>query len=314
MSTNPQALTVLNNDQLVAMKVAKQQNSLARLFQLRPAQIELVSKATRQEGAIPGKFRNTATNAHFDEMRVVILFEPIEQRQLYRKGEYSSDSKLCFSLDNVAPHPKAKDPKAMLCEICEFGDKNWARYREGKAAGLKGEQLSALAPPCKKYWHLFLLDRNTKEPYYFNIKGLSVRPFEDGMQNIARIMSALVNNIKLENAQIEKANATLPDGEKKAPIPLPQSVGDVIWQISFTMYITQPEKGGQFVLALKDFKYMSEADRKEFGGLLQTYIARREAGQVVSQADVEAEAEAAAVETPAINTNTVAEQNAQIVI
>lgn len=312
-TTNP-ALTVLTPERLAEMKVAKQQRALSQLFQLKPAQLELVSKATRQAGAIPGKFRNTSTNQHFDEMRVVLLFAPTEQRQLFRKGEYQGDAKLCFSLDNVAPHPKAKEPKALLCEICEFGDKNWAVYREAKKNGVKGDQLSALAPPCKKFWHCFLADRNTQEPYYFNVKGLSVSPFVEGMQNVARIMNALVSNIKLENAQIRKANEGLPPEQRKPELPVPGAVDDVIWQISFTMYVTQQAGGGQYVLGLKDFKYMNEEDRKDFGALLQTFIAKREAGAIVSQVDVEAEAEAAVAEAPASSADAVAKQNAQIEI
>lgn len=314
MSANTQALTVLTNDQLVEMKVAKQQNALARLFQLKPAQIELVSKSTHQEGAIPGKFRNTATGEQVDEMRVVLLFAPQEQRQLYRKGEFNKDAKLCFSLDNVAPHPKAKEPKALLCEHCEFGDKQWERYRQGKQRGVKGLDLSNLAPECKKYWHTFLADRNSKAPYYFNIRGLSVRPFEDGMQNIARIMGALVSNIKLENQQIVKTNASLPADQQKPLVALPQTVDDVIWQISFTMYSHQPDKGGQWVLGLKDFKYMSAEDRADFGALLKSFIERRKAGTIVDQVDVEAETEAAVAEEPAKTVDPVAAANAQIVI
>lgn len=309
-------LVVVNNVDPLA-KVEQQKSALSRLFALKPATLELVSKATQQEGAVPGTFRVTSTNEKFDEMRAVILFEPVEQRALYTKGEYSKDSKLCFSLDNIQPHSAAKDPKALYCAACPFGDKNWIKYREGKKAGIKGEALSNLAPPCKKYWHLFIADRNTKMPYYFNVKGLSVSPFESAMQNVARLFQLIINNKKLEQKQVADWNSKH-GPEEQQPMPqLPQSVADVIWQISFTMYVTQPEKGGQFVLGLKDFKVMKPEDYAEFGTIIEDISARRAAGRVQSQTDSEAEAVAAAeasvTETPSASAEVVA-KNAQIEI
>jgi hypothetical protein len=311
-----EALTVVNNVAPLE-KVEAQKNALSRLFQLKPATLELVSKATRQEGAVPGTFRVTSTNEKFDEIRAVILFEPVEQRALYTKGEYSKDAKLCFSLDNIQPHSKAKDPKAMYCEICPFGDKNWEKYREAKKKGVTGDALSALVPPCKKYWHLFIADRQTKMPYYFNVKGTSVTPFEQAMQNIARLFQLIIGNIKLENQKILAENAKVGPEQQKPLITLPQSVGDIIWQISFTMYTHQPQKGGQFVLGLKDFAVMKPEDQAEFGSILQDFIARRAAGKVQSQMDSEAEAAAAeaATEAPASTAAAeVAAKNSQIQI
>lgn len=313
-----EALTVVNNQAPLA-RVEAQRNALSRLFQLKPATLELVSKSTRQEGAVPGTFRDTSTNEKFETMKAVILFPPVEQRALYTKGEYSRDAKQCFSLDNVQPHAKAKDPKAMYCNTCQFGDLGWNKYREAKAAGVKGDALSALVPQCKKYWHLFIANRATQMPYYFNVKGTSVSPFEQGMQNIARIFSLIISNIKLENQKINAENAKLVGDEGKKPLlALPQGVEDIIWQISFTMFAHQPEKGGQFVLGLKDFAVMKPEDQAEFGAILQDFIARRNAGKIQSQ--LESEAEAAATESNAVEastteaTSTVAEQNAKITI
>src|ERR1700758_1040349 len=94
----PQQLVVLNRAPQ-AMVVAQRVNALSRLFTLKPKTLELVSKSTRQEGATPGTFRVVSTNETIGkEMRAVILFEPMEQREKYRKGEYTKDSKECFSL------------------------------------------------------------------------------------------------------------------------------------------------------------------------------------------------------------------------
>ncbi|MGA7852870.1 MAG: hypothetical protein WCA15_06050, partial [Candidatus Acidiferrales bacterium] len=243
----------------------------------------------------------------------------------YRKGEYTKDAKECFSLDNVQPHPKAKMPYALYCASCPMGDLNWVKYREAHAKGITGNALSAYIPPCQKYWHLFIASRETQRPYYFNVRGSSVKPFEDAMQNMADLFQMIIQNIKAENKVTVAENAKLADGvEPKALIPMPDSIDDIIWHISFTMYAWQ-QAGGQFKLGMKDFKVMSEEDRKDFGKIIDDIKKRREAGQLQTQEASEQEEEAAAVsEAPAgavptaqvvsVQTNAVAEANAKIQI
>ena len=303
-------LTVLNKAPQ-GLIVAQKASALSRLFTLKPATLELVSKSSRQEGAQAGKLRVVQTNEHFDEMRAVILTEPVQQRKKYRKGEYSREALECFSLDSVQPHAKAKNPPALYCASCPFGDMMWAKYREAKAKGVTGEALSALIPACKQVWHLFIADRNTQSPYYLNVGGTSVKSFENAMQNIARLFQMILANIKAERRAGKDT-------------PMPTSIADVIWQISFTIYPSQPIKGGQFVLGFKDFKVMSPEDRADFGQMVADMEARRAAGQLQTQEASEAEEEAAVTERPAgsipqaqvvsVQTNAVAEQNKQIQI
>ena len=299
-----------------SMVVAQRTTALSKLFSLKPKTLELVSKSTRQEGAVPGTFRVTSTNEYFRELRAVMLFAPVEQRQMYRKGEYSKDAKECFSLDNVQPHPKAKNPPALYCANCPAGDINWGKYREAKAKGITGDALSADIPPCQKYWHLFIASRETQRPYYFNVRGSSVKPFEDAMQNIADIFQLIMQNIKTENKQRSAKGEPL--------VPVPDSFDDIIYHVSFTMYAWQKD-GGQFKLGLKDFKVMSEDDRKDFEKIIDDIKKRREAGQVQSQEASEQEEEAAMVAEPkagavptaeviSVQTNEVAAKNAQIQI
>jgi uncharacterized damage-inducible protein DinB len=319
----PTQLTVLNRAP-ESMVVAQKFNALSRLFQLKPKTLELVSKSTRQEGATPGTFRVTSTNESFKELRVVMLAEPVEQREKYRKGEYTKDSKECFSLDNVQPHPRARTPFALYCANCPQGDINWVKYREAKAKGITGDALSAYLPPCRKFWHLFIASRETQRPYYFNIKGGSVKPFEDAMQNVADLFQMIYQNIKQENRHIAAANAKNSDGPQIPLKSLPETVGDIIWHISFTMYAWN-RNGGPWMVGFKDFKVMSEEDRKDFGKIIEDIKARRAAGQLQSQEASEAEEENAVVEQPAssgirtaevvsVTTNEVAQKNAQIQI
>jgi hypothetical protein len=314
--TQPAQLVVLNRAPQ-EMVVAQRQAALSKLFQLKPKTLELVSKSTQQEGAIPGTFRVTSTNESFKELRAVILFEPLEQREKYRKGEYNKDSKECFSLDNVQPHPKARTPYALYCANCSQGDNvNWPKYRAAAAKGITGEALSAYLPPCRKFWHLFIAARETQRPYYFNVKGGSVSPFESAMQNVADLFQMIGQNIKAENKQ---------HALKSEPLtPMPDSIGDIIWHISFTMYSWQ-KNGGQFKLGMKDFKVMTPEDRADFGKIIDDVKKRREAGQLQTQEASEAvEEEAAVSERPAgsvptaevtsVTTNEVAKQNSQIQI
>jgi len=300
MSDNQQ-LTVVNAVP-EAIVVAKKVNALSRLFVLKPSNLELVSKATRQEGATPGTFRDTSTNESFKEIRAVILFEPLEQRELYRKGEYTKESKLCFSLDNVQPHPRAKNPPALYCASCPMGDANWDKWRDAKAKGISGDQLSALLPACRKYWHLFIANRATQMPHYLNIKGVSVKPFETAMQNVARLFQMIVANLR---AEMKAGKAVV----------MPESISDIIWKISFTMY---PElKNGTWQMGFKDFKVMSPEDAEAFGKIIADINARRAAGQVRSQEATDAEEAEAVVAEPAANatqSSAVAEQNKQIQI
>lgn len=314
-------LPVLQQRAPQEMVVAQRFNALSKLFQVKPKTLELVSKSTRQEGAVPGTFRVTSTNESFKEIRAVMLFAPLEQREKYRKGEYTKESKECFSLDNVQPHPKARTPYAMYCAACPMGDNvNWPKYREAKAKGITGDALSAYLPPCRKFWHLFIASRETQRPYYFNVKGGSVKPFEDAMGNIAELLQMMIQSIRSENKGRKVRNEPL----LHEPSTIEEALNDYIWHISFTMYAWQ-QNGGSFKLGLKDFKVMSEEDRKDFGKIIEDIKARREAGQLQTQEASEVEEEQAMVseaksgaiptaQVTSVQTNEIAEKNAQIQI
>jgi hypothetical protein len=279
--------------------VVHKANALSKLFQLKPATLDLVAKASRQENAQPGKLRVVQTNEHFDSMRAVILFEPTQGRKKYLKGQYSKDALDCYSYDNIRPAPKAKNPPAMFCETCPSGNIMWQAYRKAEKRGVSGDALSALIPECKEHWNLLIADRATKLPYYLTVRGTSIKPFETAMQNVARLFQMIIANIK---AEIKAGKA----------VKLPDSVQDIIWQISFTLGVDQPIRGGQFVLGFKDFKVMSDEDKLEFGAMYQDFVQRRSQGNIQSQDAAEAEAETAMVtEAPS---NAVSEANKQITI
>lgn len=245
-----------------------------RLFQLKPATIEIVQKMTRQEGAIPGKLRDTSCNQHYDEMHMVMLFEPTEQRAYFEGDDFTRDSKLCFSLDNLKPHDKAKIPQAMACGyynaqgryVTQCAKADWAKYRQTK--------LKADMPKCRNYWHLVLADRLTQLPYYMNVKGASIAVFEKAMQQVARL-------IGLMQANGEKPN---------------------IFDVSFKIYVTQEKGAPNYILGIKDIARLKPEDREAFGAIFLDFAQRRQQGLVQDAAaseDAVVAASTAAVEASA---------------
>lgn len=281
-----------NTDIVLAGQQALAQGGLglgSSLFKVKPAYLELVSKATQQEGATPGKFRVTATKEQFDEMKLVLLMEPIPRREYYRKGEFSKNAKLCFSLDGIQPHPRAKEAPAPFCATCPMGDLNWEKWRK--------DQRPENLPPCRAFYHLVVADRATQMPYYFDIKGTSVQPFQQGMQNVARLLASMQANIKAENRAIEKQNETLTDDAKVALKPLPN-----IFDITFP--ITSVLVKGTWVIQIGKPVAMSAEARAEFGALYLDIISQRtQYTAQVEQEDAVAQAEATTYEAPAASTS-----------
>lgn len=234
----------------------------SKIFTLTPSTIELVQKMSRAEGAIPGKLRITDTNQHFDEMQVVMLFEPVEQRAYFEGNDYSKDSKICFSTDAVQPHDKAKVAQAPLCAKCP--NASWEKYRQTKQR--------ADLPKCKEYWHVVLADRITQMPYYLNVRGASIQPF-------IKAMKVVVKMIHLMKAQGQNPN---------------------VFDVSFKIYPVAQEKSTYYTLGFKDFAPLKTEDRPKFGALFLDFANRKAQGAAATEEEAEAIAQAEA-ET-AVNT------------
>src|SRR5579885_2029782 len=176
------------------------------IFKTRPATIELVPRTTRQTGAIPGTFRNMMTNEVIgitdeegkvvkNEFKAVLLAVPQPQREWYKNDgkTFSADMKQCFSLDNVQPHPKAKNPPAMFCATCPKGDINWQKWRDGG-------RTPDLLPQCQMYYHLVLAEHNSQQRYYMNVKGKSVKQFRDAMEmQMGPLLEKMAANVVMIN-------------------------------------------------------------------------------------------------------------------
>jgi hypothetical protein len=241
------------------------------LFLPKPATIELVQKTTRQEGAIPGKLRITSNNEHLDELHVVLLDEPRPQMACFEGDEFSQSSKICFSTTCDTPHELAQIPQALRCSIIKNGKRiyvckkaDWSKYRQTK----KREDM----PKCREYYHLILIDRVLKLPYYLNVRGTSLDNFRVAMQEVGRLA------LKMQAA-----------GENP-------NIFDISFKI-FPRPVTD-KKGVYYVLGFKDYAPIKKEDREKFGALYMEFLKRRTAFQE------EAEAQEAAAEAEAVSADT----------
>ena len=275
----------------------------ARMFRARPSTLELVHKSSRAENVKYGEFRVVTTNEHLgNKIRVVLLAVPQEQREWFDGQTFSKESKKCFSLDGIQPHPRAACPPAMFCKSCPKGDLNWLKWRQTK-------QASDL-PPCSAYYHLLIADRQTQTPYYLNIKGKSFLPFKQAMElQMQGLLAKLMSNVRAENKKRGYTYVTLqdsetgrqwqdfrptegfviPEGQTQQPaMPMPN-----IFEISFDIESSSRD-GGPFVMSFKNFAVMKPEDRAEFGQLYLELLEQK--AEMQNNANEEAEAAAMVTE------------------
>jgi hypothetical protein len=270
----------------------------AAIFKARPAMLELVQPTSRAEGAQAGQFRDVSTNEYFgNSIRVVLLAVPQIQREWFDGKEFTKDSKKCFSLDGIQPHPNASQPPALFCATCPKGNLNWQKWRVTKDP----KDL----PPCGEYYHLLLADRNTQRPAYLNVKGASFTPFKRAMETqLAGLLAKLMANVRAENKKrgytfvvaenrfVPTPGFVVPEGSTQgSPEPLPN-----LFDVSFS--IKAEKKGAPYIMNFGEFMYMKAEDRAEFGNLFLELQAARDLSKS-NAINEEAEAAAAVAEAAA---------------
>lgn len=199
----------------------------SKFLQVKPDRIALV-QPTSQAGTA-GNLRIASTGEEFKEMKLVLLFEPVERRSFFEGEGFSGDNLSCYSLDMNTPDPRAKFPQAEYCKMCPKG--SWDTWSKTK----RREDL----PPCKTYIHNLVIDRVTKLPYYLDIRGSSINPFKSGLQRIARQYALL------------KSQGQNPN----------------IFDFSFTLTSQKVPGAAYYILEVKDVAPINDADRQEFGDL-----------------------------------------------
>lgn len=215
----------------------------SKLFQLKPTTLTINQGMTQAEGAIPGKLRVVETGEQFDDLTVTLLVTPEEARSWYigEKGQLkrTPENLMCFSRDMVRPDPRSKMPQAITCATCD--KHSWTNI-EGQPG---------IPPECDPYYFAVFIDAVTQTPMKMYIYGTNKKPFEAGMQQLAR-------TIKLLQAKGENP-----------------SIFDISFKISTEKY---RNKAGQVNHILKvdgkSFHKVTPEEAEAFGQLYTSYINR----------------------------------------
>lgn len=260
-------LVVLNNN------TAIQEGGLgvdfgSKLFELRPANLFIVQNNSNIEGAVKGNLRIAETGDEFDHMYATLLMMPTEQRQYHigNPGELNRtpENLMCFSTDMKVPHQKARIPQAVSCATCARQD--WEPWREYKEKN-NGQTNKNLIPPCDAHYKALLIDDKYKLPLQYFIRSKAKEPFEQGMQNLARVIAMM-------------------KAEGKNP-----NIFDVRFKISTKVITTG--KFTSYVPVFSDFKPVTEEQRAAFGAVYLQYINQKNR-KAEAEAQAEAEAEVSA--------------------
>jgi hypothetical protein len=230
----------------------------SKLFQLKPATININQPSTQAEGAIKGKLRVSETGDQFDEMFVTLLLMPVEQRSYYvgEPGQLNRtpDNLHCFSRDMLTPDLSAKYPQSPTCKSCPKQD--WTKWRNTKA--------KADIPPCDAYYYALFIDTVYKMPLQMFLRSTGKKPFEAGMQQLARTFA--------------KAKAT---GSNP-------NIFDIGFRLGTKMI--QTGKNQSWIPTFSDFRKIEDDEREAFGDIYLQYINRGKQSDEEAQAQAEAEA------------------------
>jgi hypothetical protein len=211
----------------------------SKLFQLKPATININQPNSQGEGLLKGHLRISETGEQYQEMFVALLRMPTETRNYY-EGEpgqlnRTQDNLMCFSRDLIRPDLKAKAPQSMLCANCQQA--NWDKYRDNP--------IKDNIPKCDASYYALMIDTKFKMPLQMYIRSKSKKPFEAGMQNLSRTFA------------MAKSQGVNPN------------IFDIGFKLSTSQIITG--KLPSYVIKLSDFRYLSPEERAEFGEIYLQY-------------------------------------------
>jgi hypothetical protein len=255
------SLTVVNPN------VAIQEGGLGvnfenKLFKLKPANLTIVQNNSNIEGAIKGNLRIAETGDQYSELYCTLLVMPTEQRQ-YHIGNREDlnrtpENLMCFSTNMVTPHDRARIPQAMNCASCPRQD--WGPWREYKEKN-NGQANKSLIPACDSHYRMLVIDDKYKLPLQMFIRSKAKPPFEQGMQNLARVIAML------------KAQGRNPN------------IFDVRFKITTKVITTG--KFSSYVPFFSNFEPIADSERAAFGAVYTQYISQRSDNQVQNTVDAE---------------------------
>lgn len=154
----------------------------SKAFRLKPATLTINQRMTQLESAIPGKLRIVETGQQFDTLRVALLVMPQISRKFYEgeKGSFNrtQENLMCFSNDMRKPDIRSRVPQCLSCATCPMA--TW-----------DNSTTPATAPLCAPQWYALMVDTTTGIPLRMFIRGASKKPWEAGMENLARTFRML---------------------------------------------------------------------------------------------------------------------------
>ena len=262
-------LIVLNQNTEVQTQSNQQVGGLGvdfsnKLFNLKPATVTIVQPNSQLEGVVKGKLRISETGDQFDEMVCTLLVMPSEQRQ-YHIGNRedmnrTAENLVCWSNDLIKPDPKSKIPQAMTCASCSRSD--WGPWREFKEKN--GFTKKELIPPCDSHYQVYLIDTVYRMPLRMFIRSKGRETFEQGMNNLARLLA------------MAKAQGKNPN----------------IFDVKFKLKTKQITTGKflSYVPTFTDFEFVKDDEKEVFGAVYMQYI--NQLNRATQQEEIEAEQEA----------------------
>ncbi len=275
-------LTVINNSAAIAEGGLGVDFSNP-LFRVKPANLFIVQNNSNIEGAIKGNLRIAETGDQFDSMYATLLVMPTEQRQYHigTPGELNRtpENLVCFCSNVIrdsnnrelsGPDNRAKVPQALKCDGCPKSD--WGPWREYKEKN-NGQANKNLIPPCDAHFKALLIDDKYKLPLQMFIRSKGKDPFEQGMQNLARVLA------------MEKAKGNNPN------------IFDVRFKLSTKLITTG--KFQSYVPVFSDFKPLTPEQREAFGAVYLQYISqsqRKQEQEAVAEAEAEISTAQAGIE------------------
>jgi hypothetical protein len=217
----------------------------SRHAQIKPDYIVVV-QPTSTEGK-PGTFRFASTGDEFQEIQLVHLTDS-DRRKYYEGQDFKSGNLICWSLDGLVPDSRAKIPQSMDCASCSRS--SWEKYRQ------TGNKLDL--PPCKEILHNLVIERSSGLPFYFDVKGRSIKGYEEALQSIARQCVLL------------QARGGTPN----------------IYEFSFVL--TLEKVGAYYVVKMKGKPgLIAKEDREKFSALYEKYVQQAEQAKQASEVAVQ---------------------------
>lgn len=248
----------------------------SKLFQLKPATLNINQPSTQAEGATRGLLRVSETGDQFEELFVTLLTMPVEQRQYYvgEPGQLnrSPENLHCFSRDMLTPDLKARYPQSPTCASCPKA--SWDKWRES--------HLKSDIPPCDAFYLAYLIDTKYQTPLKMYFRSTTKKPFEQGMQQLARVF----NKIKVSTGKVP-------------------NVFDIGFRLGTKM--VPNGKNQSWIPTFSDFRAINDEERSTFGDIYLQFVNRgvqsdeeaQAQAQAASSAEIDRVIDAEYVDTPA---------------